>query len=72
MKRHPSNTFSEPFMDLVQKMMANDPKERPTIEEIAVHPWVKLPTYSKTQMNQEFKKRHSVLEKLAERKEQQP
>lgn len=33
--------FTESFKDIVQKMLAYVPSERPTIVEISKHPWIK-------------------------------
>ena len=41
------NFFSDSFKDLFEKMVAYDPEERLNIEEIAQHPWVKLPISTK-------------------------
>ena len=40
-KRKPVGYFSETFKDLFTRMVAFDPNERPPIEEIANHSWVK-------------------------------
>lgn len=40
-RRRPLNYFSDSFKDLFSRMVAFNPNERPTLVEIAGHPWVK-------------------------------
>jgi len=35
------SSLSEDFKDLMQKMLAYDPSERPTVEELVSHPWMR-------------------------------
>jgi len=53
-KRKPAGFFTDDFKDLIQKMLAFDPSERPTMVQIASHPWVTGTVYSLEQMRQEF------------------
>lgn len=45
-RKRPAGYFSDSFKDLFIKMVAFDPSERPKIEEIASHPWVREPICS--------------------------
>ena len=38
-KRKPAGFFPEHFQDLIDRMMAFEPNERITMEEIFAHPW---------------------------------
>lgn len=42
------NFFSPEFKDLMQKLLAYNPDERPTIEEIRAHPWMQgtMPSFA--------------------------
>lgn len=54
--------FAEPFKDLIQKMLAFVPSERPTIVEIAKHPWVKGATCSHHEILEEFQERKKKMD----------
>ena len=53
-KRRPAGFFTDDFKDLIQKMLAFDPNERPTMVQVAAHPWVKGPVMSLQDMKDEF------------------
>ena len=40
-RRRSNGYFSDSFKDIFSKMCAFDPKERPSIQQIANHDWVK-------------------------------
>ena len=68
LRKRPQNYFSESFKDLFENMVAYNPDERLTIEEIAVHPGVKLSVCTKSEINEEFQKRQKVLDEILEEK----
>lgn len=39
-RRRPVNYFNDNFKNVFERMVAYNPAERPTIQEIAQHPWV--------------------------------
>ena len=45
-RKRPAGYFSDAFKELFSKMVAFDPSERPKIEEIASHAWVREPICS--------------------------
>ena len=47
-RRRPVNYFTENFRDLFVRMVAYNANDRPLIEEIASHPWVKNVVCSQT------------------------
>lgn len=53
-KRRPAGFFTDDFKDLIQRMLAYDPAERPTMVEVANHPWVKGTVLTFEQMRDEF------------------
>jgi serine/threonine protein kinase len=53
-KRRPAGFFTDDFKDLINKMLSYDPQERPTMLEVAEHPWVKGPVLTLDQMKDEF------------------
>jgi serine/threonine protein kinase len=68
--------FSEEFKHLIQSMLQLDPAQRPTILEIANHPWMKGEVPSAESVYQEFEERQQSVdaeidasrqEKLAEK-----
>lgn len=61
-RKRPPNFFSEAFKDLVQRMLACEPNDRPTFLEIAEHPWVIGPICSSQEMMVEFGLRKKRLE----------
>jgi serine/threonine protein kinase len=70
-KRRPAGFFSDDFKDLIQRMLAYDPKERPTMIEISQHPWVKGPTLVPEQMRDEFILRKKKVEFVIERQKKE-
>lgn len=66
-KRSPG-FFSDPFKDLIQKMLAYIPSERPTITEIAKHPWIKGSVCSHAEIVEEFTERKAKMEAILEKK----
>lgn len=53
--------LSDDFKDLIMKMFAFEGKDRPTVEEIKNHPWMKVPINMK-------EVRHDLLNQLAEKR----
>lgn len=47
-------------------MVAYNPAERPKIEEIAMHPWVKNVVCSQNEIKHEFEARFKKLEEILE------
>lgn len=47
--------ISEEAIDLVAKMVAIDPKERYTVQEIATHPWCAGECADETEVESNFK-----------------
>lgn len=62
------NYFSDSFKDLIQKMIAYVPTERPTIVEISKHAWVKGSVCAHTDIVEEFSQRKKKLDALLEKK----
>ena len=48
--QHQSDSFSEEFKDLVYRMLAYNYLERPSLEQIQNHPWLKGPVPSKNEV----------------------
>ena len=63
--------ISDEFKDLVNLILANDPSQRPTIEEIKNHAWFKKNTASAEEMAEEFEKRKVIVKKMREIESQQ-
>ena len=61
-RRRPVNYFSEEFKDLFTRMVAFNPAERPKIEEIAAHPWVKGSVCTHSEIKDEFTLRQKKLD----------
>ena len=71
-RKRPAGFFSDAFKDLFGKMVAFDPSERPKIEDIAAHPWVREPICSHTEIKAEFTARQQKLNiVLDERRKEQ-
>lgn len=66
-KRRPAGFFTDDFKDLIQRMLAFNPKERPTMVDIATHPWVKGPVLTLEQVHDEFLLRKKKVEFELER-----
>lgn len=66
-KRRPAGFFTDDFKDLIQRMLAFNPKERPTMVEVASHPWVKGPVMNLEQVHDEFVLRKKKVEFELER-----
>jgi len=41
---------NDQFRDLFEKMVAYDPNERPSLDEVIIHPWLQGETYSLEQI----------------------
>ena len=63
-------SMSNEFKSLISLMLAYDPIERPTVSEILEHPWLKLFTPTKEQMDEEFNQRDKIV-KYSKQLEQQ-
>lgn len=58
--------FSDEFKDLYTKLIAFEPKERPTLKEIRDHPWMTLSMPSFDEMKSEFENRDKAVHKVPE------
>ena len=68
-KEKKAEFYSTGLKDLVTKLLACDPDNRPKIGEIKEHPWCKGPTATSEEMTKEFKGYMSLIEeKLAKAK----
>lgn len=56
------SALSPEFKDLFERMLALNPKERITIQEIVAHPWLKGTTATASQIATEFKARKTQLD----------
>ena len=65
-RKRPVGFFSETFKDLFERIVAYDPLERPKIEQIAAHPWVKEPICSHGEIKAEFTQRQKKLDEILE------
>ena len=61
-RRRPAGFFSDEFKDIFSRMCAFEPKERPPIQEIANHPWVKNEVSTHSEIKEEFNMRLKKLE----------
>lgn len=65
------NPFTPEFKDLFNQMMALNPNQRPSIDNILAHPFVRGDTASKAEVQAEFKRRkESVDEEVAKEAEE--
>jgi serine/threonine protein kinase len=67
--KHISNqipSVSNNFKDLYLKMVSFDPKERPTIQEIFEHPWMKEKIPSESEITNELKERDEIVREKRE------
>ena len=53
--------FEDSFKDLFQRLVAVNPKDRPSIEEIKNHEWFNMPIATPEQITEEFNKRRSMM-----------
>lgn len=72
-RRRQPGFFKDSFKDLFVRMVASNPAERITIEEIAMHPWVAEPLLSQNDLETEFTARKAKLVALndARRREEE-
>lgn len=49
-----AGTFSAPLKDLLNRMMAFDPEQRPSVAEIKAHPWMAGPQPSPAEIKMDF------------------
>ena len=49
--------FSRDFRDLIERMLAFNPEDRLTIDQIKEHPWYKGSVPTQAEITQDFKKR---------------
>lgn len=65
--------FSHNFKDLTQRMLANDPKDRLTMDQILNHPWMKGKIPTQEEIAKIFAERKKIMEakSLAQKKHQQ-
>jgi len=65
-RRRSTGYFSEDFKDLFVRMVAAEPSERITIEDIAKHPWVTQPICTFHDIKEEFVVRQAKLDKIVD------
>lgn len=65
-RRRSPGFFSDNFKDVFVRMVAYNPKERPKIEELAAHPWVKNVVAAPKDIKTEFEFRYKKLEQILE------
>jgi len=63
--------ISDEFKGLINSILAAEPSQRPTIEEIKNHPWMKKVVPSDEEITEEFEKRKDVVKKMRELEAQQ-
>jgi len=63
--------FSENFKDLFVRMVAFEPTERPTIQQIANHPWVKESVCSHNEIKDQFTARQVKLNEVLDQRRQE-
>jgi len=63
-KQKPKNFFSEQFKDLFIKLVSANPDDRPSIQEIASHPWVSGDTCTHSEVKTEFTARQQKINKV--------
>lgn len=63
-RRRPLNFFSDVFKDVFIRMVAFNPSERPSMTEIAQHPWVNSEVCSQSEIKQEFEIRLQKLNQV--------
>lgn len=59
--------FSPEFKDLFQRMLALEPKKRPTIEEVLAHPWMQGPIVDQESWKADFIRRKEVVDAESKR-----
>ena len=67
-RKRPVGFFSDSFKDLFTRMVAFNPTERPSIEEIANHPWIKEAVCTHVEIKDEFTKRQQKLDAVLEQR----
>jgi SNF-related kinase/serine kinase len=59
--------YSAEFKDFFQKMMALNPKQRPTIDDIRAHPWMQGGVPSDQEIKTDFTRRKQLVDQEAHR-----
>ena len=67
-RKRPVGFFSDAFKDLFTRMVAFNPTERPTIEQIASHPWIKEAACTHAEIKEEFNKRQLKLDAVLDQR----
>ncbi|MFM7859475.1 MAG: protein kinase domain-containing protein, partial [Flammeovirgaceae bacterium] len=57
---------SDEFKSLINSILAADPAQRPSIDEIKNHPWMKKNMANEEEMVEEFEKRKGVVKQMRE------
>lgn len=71
-RRRPNGFFPASFRDLFQRMTAFNPSDRPSIREIATHPWVTSSICTHGEIIEEFTERKNKLQQIiADRQREQ-
>jgi serine/threonine protein kinase len=70
-RKRPAGFFSESFKELFVKVVAYEPLERPKIEQIAAHPWVREAICSHNEIKEEFTQRQKKLDGVLEARRQE-
>jgi len=70
-RNKPQNFYSEGFKDLIRRMLALEPENRPSISEIRQHPWFNGPAASAEEVASELTNRRQRILEAAERARQQ-
>jgi serine/threonine protein kinase len=58
--------YSNELKNLIQGMLSLDANQRPTIAEIAGHPWMQLPVPTEEEIINEFKDRQRIIQEAEE------
>lgn len=62
LRKRPADYFKESFKDLFVRMVAFEPTDRPKIQQIASHPWIKESICSHNEIKEEFTQRQKTLD----------
>ena len=60
-----NDIYTAEFKDLFEKMMALDPSNRPTLQEVLAHPWMAGPCPSSAEIHADFTNRKNLVDQEA-------